>query len=54
MSYLRCQCVYIDVKSASVCEYSTSALDDALRISGEERPRAEEIVKKVNEEDIPF
>ena len=46
--------VHFDVKSASVCEYSTSALDDALRISGDERPRAEEIVKKVNEEYKPL
>lgn len=46
--------VHFDVKSASVCEYSSSVHDDALRISGDERPRAEEIVKQVSEEYKPL
>ena len=46
--------VEVDVKDASECEYSSSIGDDALRISGDERPRAEEIVKQVNEEYKPL
>ena len=40
--------VTLDVADESVCEYFASAHEDALRISGDERPGAEEIVKDVN------
>ena len=46
--------VDIEVKDASGCEYSSSIGDGELRIWGDERPRAEEIVRRVNAEFKPL
>lgn len=46
--------VTLDVKGANVCEYFSSVHDAALRISGDERPRAEEIVRMVSENRKPL